>query len=122
LPPVDKRIESGDVLQLLDPYPTRARANEKPVREECPMTIYPFRGPLVRPSTESDKLAERDREEDDKGGDGGGGEESNEEPGDSFASGSDFSKKLEKALGGKKSAPATARAGGTSVLAIRLKR
>jgi len=88
------------------------------------MTIYPFRGPLVRPSTESDKLEERDRNEDEeKGGGDGGGEESEEQASDSFASGSDFSKKLEKALGGQKAAGVkVAKKSGISVLSVRLKK
>ena len=86
------------------------------------MTIYPFRGPLVRPSTESDKLEERDREEDEeeKGGDGRGGEDS-EEQGDSFASEGDLSKKLAKALGGQKAAPVKS-TGGVSMLSLRVQK
>ena len=85
------------------------------------MTIYPFRGPLVRPSTESDKLEERDREEEEKQGDGRDGEDSeDDQPGDSFAAEGDLAKKLEKAIGGRNPAVITrAGAPGTSVLAIR---
>jgi hypothetical protein len=87
------------------------------------MTIYPFRGPLVRPSTESDRLEERDRDEDEeeKGG-GSGGEEIEEEESDSFAAESDASRKRKKALGGPTVALKPAPTSGISVLSVRLKK
>ena len=85
------------------------------------MTIYAFRGPLVRPSTESAKLEERERdEEEEQGGDGRDGEEAEDHPSDSFAAGGDLSKKLEKAIGGRQVLPVIrASAPGNNVLAIR---
>jgi hypothetical protein len=87
------------------------------------MTIYPFSGPLVRPSTESDRLEERDRNEDEeeKGG-GSGGEEIEDDESDSFAAESDASRKRKKALGGPTLALKPAPKSGVSVLSVRLKR
>jgi hypothetical protein len=90
------------------------------------MTIYPFRGPLVRPSTESAQLDEQERDEDENhGGDGSGGEESaDEEDSDSFtAAEGERSRKLARALGARAQVPLQRRdSTGVSVLSIRVKK
>ncbi len=87
--------------------------------------IYPFKGPLVRPSTESAALEERGRREDEddsEQGDGQGGQDRDEQDGDSFGADEMAAKQREKALGGKQEhyrPREAAPEGVTSVWAIR---
>src|SRR5688500_5412887 len=93
------------VVRLSSCQTTQARQGERDPFEECPM-IYQIKGPLVRPNRESAELEERQREDDEsQGGDGDEGEAQPEEASDSFASEAGLSKKLEKALGGRRTTP-----------------